>query len=534
MKTAWQYTGYGFAAVASYQLLRIGRKLLRWYTTPLQKLPGPKRSFLVGTFWEILKSPFMKPHFEWWKEAGDVDLIHYTGLFGGSSVMILNADYIKQLLMANYRTPQYVKKFFILQKMIGKGLVTLEGEDWHRHRRIIHPSFQVGFLKANLDQHVPSRVKRLLECWKQAGPDRVIDVSSHFSMLTLDILGEVAFAHDFCGMNTIQEWAENKDTGGNSNIDELPQVSDRLVQSMNASMKATPKRIILSAFGLNMLDQEAARTRRAMNDAVAQVVEDARLRYEIKGRTSTTPGSGGGKYSAKSVLEVLLDANDADDKDGKKGKLDDKELQDEVKTFLVAGHETTSTWCYWATYCLCQYPEIQERLYQDIISHAPMKEGVADDDIDVAMIEKMEYLDAFLKEVLRLYAPAGMVLRHNVKEEIFGDTVIPAHTRLTVPIYLVHRSPRYWKNPDVFQPERWLGDEPPYSNSYAYLPFSHGPRNCIGHRFATMEAKLIMAPILRRVRFELIPELRNTDFELTSYITVKAKPGVKVNVRFRE
>lgn len=484
----------------------------------------------------------MECHFEWWEEAGgrhdqdDVDLIHYTGLFGGSSVMILNADYIKQLLLANYRTPRYIKKFFNLEKMLGKGLVTLEGEDWHRHRRIIHPSFQVGFLKANLDQHVPSRVRRLLECWKRAGSDRVIDVSSHFSMLTLDILGEIAFAHDFCGMNSIEAWAaESKadTTTSNTSIDELPQVSDRLVQSMNASMKATPKRILLSVFGLDAFDQEAARTRKAMNDAVAQVVDDARLRYETRGRSRTTSNSNG-KYTAKSVLEVLLDANDAEAKEGGKGKLDNQELQDEVKTFLVAGHETTSTWCYWATYCLCQYPEIQERVFQDIIKHAPIKEGGNDEDIDIEIVEKMEYLDSFLKEVLRLYAPAGMILRHNVQEETFGDTVIPADTRIVVPIYLVHRSPRYWKNPDVFQPERWLGDEPPYSNSYAFLPFSHGPRNCIGYRFATMEAKLIMAPILRRVRFELIPELRNSEFKLTSYITVKAKPSVKVNAKFRE
>jgi cytochrome P450 len=476
----------------------------------------------------------MEPHFEWWEEAGDVDLIHYTGLLGHSSILILNADFIKQVLMANYRTPRYVKKFFNLERMLGKGLVTLEGEDWHRHRRIIHPSFQVGFLKASLDQHVPSRVTQLLECWKQAGSDRVIDVSAHFSMLTLDIIGEVAFAHDFCGLMAIEEWAQNKDTT-QANVDELPQVSDRLVKSMNASMRATPKRVLLSVFGLDILDREAARTRKAMNDAVAQVVDDARLRYETRGRTSAT--SSNGKYAAKSVLEVLLDANDAEEKDGRKGKLDSKELQDEVKTFLVAGHETTSTWCYWATYCLCQHPEIQERVYQDIIKHAPIKEGGGSDtssEIDVETAEKMTYLDAFLKEVLRLYAPAGMIIRNNVNEETYGDSIIPADTRLLIPIYLVHRSPRYWKNPDDFQPERWLGEEPPYSHSYAFLPFSHGPRNCIGYRFATMEAKLIMAPILRRVRFELIPEIRNSEFKLTSYITVKAKPGVKVNAKFRE
>ncbi len=525
----WLSIAYILGAVVTYHLLQLGRKFIRWFTSPLHQLPGPKRSFLFGTFLEVLKSPFMERHFEWWNDAGDVDLIHYAGLFGNSSVLILNADYIKQLLLANYRKPQYVKKFFVLERILGKGLVTLEGEDWHRHRRIMHPSFQVGFLKTNVDEHVPSRVRQLLKCWRTAGPNRVIELFSHFSMLTLDILGEIAFAHDFCGMQTIQEWATNNSDTAKAKIDELPQISDRLIQALNASMRASSKRIVLSVFGLSLLDREAAQTRRVVNDAVAEVVDKARQRYEARGRATTNKSSG--KYAAKSVLEALLDAKDADSKDGKEA-LNDNELQDEVKTFLIAGHETTSTWCYWATFCLCKYPEIQDRVYEDIIKHAPLQ-TMDKTNIDLETVEKMTYLDAFLKEVLRFYSPAGLIVRHNVQEETYGDTIIPANTRITVPIYLVHRSPRYWKNPDVFEPERWLGEELPYNHSYAFLPFSHGPRNCIGYRFATMEAKLIMASILQQVRFELIPELRDCKFTLTSYITVKAKPAVKVHAKFR-
>ena len=527
----WGYFSWATAAIVSYQVLRLTRKYVRWFTSPLQTLPGPKRSFLLGAFAEILRRPFFEAHFEWWEQAGkeDTDFIHYSQLFGSSSVLVLNADHVKKILLANYRQPQYVKKFASFERLLGKGLVTLEGEDWHRHRRIIQPSFQVAFLKSNLDQHVPQHVLKFLKCWKKAGPDRAIDVHAHFSMLTLDILGEIAFAHDFQGNLTIRQWAESAAGDKETSSEDLPPVSDRLIQAMTASMKGAPKRILLSIFGLGFLDREAIRMQQALDDAVAEVVQNARQRFEERGPTN------GGKYGAKSLLEALLDAKDSE-ADGGKGTLQDSELQSEVKTFILAGHETTSTWCYWATYCLCRYPEIQERVYQDIRKNAPRtsttesRNGI----IDLESVEKMAYLDAFLKEVLRLHTPVGMILRHNTEDEDFGGTLIPKDTRLVLPVYLLHRSPRYWKDPELFQPERWLGDEPPYSNVYAYLPFSHGPRNCIGYRFATMEAKLIMAAVVQQVRFEFIPELRDTEFKLTSYLTVKAKPSVKVNAKFRD
>ena len=532
----------GLAAAVAYQLVKISRRFIRWYCTPLWKLPGPRRTFWLGTFVEVMKAPFMEPHFKWWDEAAspsqsreDVDMIHYTGFTGHSSVAILNADFVKQILVANYRAPRYAKKFFNIERLLGRGLVTLEGEDWHRHRRIIHPSFQAGFLKTSLSASVPQRVNTLIECWKKAGADRPINASSHFSMLTLDILGDVAYAHDFHGMQSVQDWVHQSHQEGKS-IGDVPPVSDRLIKAMNASFRASPKRMLLGMLGLGFMDFESTRTRATLNEAVDEVVENARKRYDR--RNAAIPsndkdaGKSSSKYTAKSLLELLLNAKDTEPDQSSKTApsraFNSKELRDEVKTFLIAGHETTSTWCYWAVFCMCKHPEIQERLYQDIMKHCG-----SSDVMDLDTIERMSYFDAFLQEVLRYYSPVGMIIRHTVQEETYGETTIPPNTRLVIPTYLIHRSPRYWKNPDEFLPERWLDDETPYSHPYAYLPFSAGPRNCIGYRFATMEAKLILAPIIRAIRFELVPELRETEFSLTSYITVKAKPTVLVNAKPR-
>ena len=562
MTTVLEWILYGVATLMIYLIYGISRRYVRWYFTPLWQLPGPKRGFVVGTFLEIMKSPFMREHYIWWDDAAtslggkreDVDLIHYTGFLGTSSIVVLNADYAKQILMSNHRSdpPRYLKKFKNIEALIGRGLVTLEGPDWHRHRRIIHPSFQVGFLKTQLGANVPAKVNALVEYWKQAGSTTPIDIFAHFSNITLDILGEVAFGHTFSGMKSIEEWAARKGGGDGDSESatasvEVPPVSDRLIKAMQASMKASPKRIILSVFGLQVFDFEASKTTKTLNEAVDEVVQNAIRQKEKQAseqRSSTTAAgttTSSSKYAAKSLLELLLDAKDTEQSSSSSNQqraLNNTELRDEVKTFLTAGHETTSTWCYWSIYVLCQHPDVQDKLYQDIVKHCPDgSEGM-----DLETIEQMTYFDAFLKEVLRLHSPVGMMIRHPVHEETFGDGKykIPANTRMVIPTYLLHKSPKYWKDPETFEPERWLNmDEdgkiqPPYSHPYAYLPFSTGPRNCIGYKFATIEAKLILAPLIRKFRFELIPELRDTKFTLTSFITVKAKPTVLVNAKLRQ
>ena len=138
----------------------------------------------------------------------------------------------------------------------------------------------------------------------------------------------------------------------------------------------------------------------------------------------------------------------------------------------------------------------------------------------------MEYFDSFLKEVLRLYPPVGLQMRRTAFDENWKGFVIPAKTRFMIPVHLLHRHPKYWKDPEVFRPERWSsGDEP--THKFAYIPFSAGGRYCIGQRFAQMEAKLIMANI-RAFQIQLAPDQRDTEFTFTVTITTKSKPNVKI------
>ena len=489
----------------------------------------------------IRTEPFMNPAKRWWKKAGvNTPLIHYCMPFGTESLIVLDADIVREILFANYgERPRFLKRLINLIPLVGNGLVTLEGKDWQRHRRIIHPSFQPGLIRESLGDVIPRIMAKCINHWEKAD-GREIDVSTHLSNLTLDIIGQVGFSHDFHALDSIERWANE----GVESCDKLVPVDDKVMKSMALMIRNSPRRILMQILNLSVLDFSTAKISKLMDEAVEEVITEARRKLEsnknlesnnnnnsIIDDTDATTKTLDGEHSRVSLLQRLLDAENSDTKKSARKSLEVHELRDEIKTFLLAGHETTSTWCYWAFFILCQYPDIQEKVLQDINEHSARENN--SDDISMQMIEKMTYFDAFMKEVLRMYPPVGLVLRYNVKEEKLNGVNVPAGTRMIIPIHLLHRHPNYWKDPESFKPERWLGKEHPSSHKHAYMPFSNGPRNCIGYYFAEMEAKLLMVPLIRHFSFRLAPSLRDTDFTFTTFITMKSKPDLKIVIRAR-
>jgi cytochrome P450 len=484
-----------------------------WIVSPLNALPGPRsKSFLWGSFPSIRGEAFMEPHKRWWKQAGvDAKLLHYTTFFGRSSVVVLDKDIVREILTApaGGKNPRFEKRLDIVQQVLGLGLVTLEGEDWMRHRRIIQPSFSSSFLKQILNDIVPSKANLLVNYWKKA-LGREIDVASHMSAITLDIIGHAAFSHAFHGMDEIAKWAQDEGS------DELAELQDPFISAVIHGLKPNLMTIVLSALSLsflnNTINPQARKSSRLVNDAVSKVVENAKAQN---------------LGNAKSLLQLLLDAEDPETTGTR--KLSHAELIDETKTFLVAGHETTATWCYWALYALSTHPDIQDKVFSDIEKFSTKDS----DTITLEMVDEMEYFHSFLLEVLRLYAPVGLIVRTNVKSEVLGGHSIPEYTRFVIPIHLLHRHPHYWDEPEVFQPDRWeTMDEDRVR--FAFLPFSAGGRNCIGQRFATIEAKLILAPLVRNFRFQVSPSQRDANFSFTNIITMKSKPALKIVAQSRK
>lgn len=508
--------------------------------SPLWSLPGPRDgSYLVGQFARIRSEPFMEPAKQWWRNSGiNTPLIHYSLPFGISALMILDADIVRDVLFANYgERPTFMKRLKGLIPLVGNGLVTLEGKDWQRHRRIIHPSFQPSLIRESLGDFVPRILSKFINHWKKAD-GREIDVHNHISNLTLDIIGEVAFSHNFHALESIERWVNQ----GDDDYDLLDPIDDKVTTSMSEMLQNSGRRILLEVLNLSVLDFSTARTRKTMNEAVEEIITEARRKLKsnqkINDNHDVNSHEGGltkqplhGEHIRLSLLQRLLDAENSVAKKSARKSLEIHELRDEIKTFLLAGHDTTATWCYWAFFALCKYPDVQEKVFQDVNKHSPEEKT---SDIPMRSIKKMSYFNAFMNEVLRLYPPIGMIIRYNEKEENLKGVIVPAGTRLIIPIHLLHRHPNYWKDPEEFQPERWLGEKHPSSHKHSFMPFSNGPRNCIGYYFAEMEAKLLMAPLIRHFSYRLAPSLYNSDFTFSSFVTMKTNPGLKIVIRCRK
>ena len=534
---------YGYYPILGAPLLFgctiLFRRIYRWYTSPLRNIPGPPlASFLFGYMLVILREPFLDPHKRWWNEyckkhdGTSPPFLAYNNFFGSYSLCVLDPDIVKLVLMepASRDPVRFTKNYNFLKSTIGLGLVTLEGSAWSRHRRLIQPSFQnMAFLKGAIAKSANVRVDRLIAAWnKKSSRDKdvkqTIDVASHMSAVTLDIIGEVAFSHDFGATNGLDNWAESDNVDAEEALSNL----DPLIQAMHASMKLTFFNLVLSVMNLSWLEHyinpKEARTRNLLNSAVDSVVN--------KARQDAIMSSGGESSNAipthqtKSLLQLLFDAT-ADDNTS---KLSNIELRDEVKTFIIAGHETTSTWCYWALYAMAKYPDAQQKLYNDIVQHT----SNTSNNISIDEIDNMEYLGVFMNEVLRLYSPVGLIFRFTTREEVWHRYTIPINTRVILPIHLLNRHPDHFSKPEEFLPERWLDKkECTTRHKFCFIPFSAGGRNCVGQRFAEMEAKLIIAKICRAFTVRLATCMEGKDITFSNFISMKSKPRIQIHVQPR-
>ncbi|MFN2546921.1 MAG: cytochrome P450 [Myxococcales bacterium] len=191
------------------------------------------------------------------------------------------------------------------------------------------------------------------------------------------------------------------------------------------------------------------------------------------------------------LLSMLMEARDADTGEA----MDDRQLRDEAMTIFLAGHETTANALAWTWLLLSRYPaalrELREELSQVLGGRSP----TADD------LPRLKFTRMLLEESMRLYPPAWIIARSASGADEIGGYSIPAGSIVFVAPYVVHRHPKYWSDPEGFDPHRFE-KEPPRG---AYFPFGGGPRQCIGNGFAMMEAQLVLATMAQRVKFELVP-----------------------------
>jgi cytochrome P450 len=205
--------------------------------------------------------------------------------------------------------------------------------------------------------------------------------------------------------------------------------------------------------------------------------------------------------------------------------LSKNEILGEVKNFFVAGHETTGNAISWTLYCLAKNHYALKRVTQEIqqtVGHLP---------IDYLKMEELTYLDKVIQESLRLYPPIWIITRKAINDDVLAGYHIPGGSLVTILPYLMHRHPKYWNQPTIFYPERFSEESSLARPKCAYIPFGFGPRVCIGHHFALLNMKMILAMVLQRYEIKL--PRKNYSVEPLPLITLKPSKKLILHIKSR-
>jgi cytochrome P450 len=395
--------------------------------------------------------------------------------------LLYHPDAIKHVLQDNNRN--YWKGGLIgrVKPLIGEGLFTSEGDFWRRQRRLAQPAFHrhrvEGF--ATIMSEAGRRMVEDLE--PAAATGAPVDFMEHMSRVTLRIVGQALFGIDLIG--------EAASVGRNM-LAALQFVSEEVFYLLpSALFVPTPRNL------------RFRRARAELDRVVLGIIEQRRR-------------AGGGD----DLLAMLMEARDADTGEG----MSDRQLRDEVMTFVLAGHETTAVTLAWACLLLAQHPAVADAVRHEV-SAALGKRAPALSDL-----ARLPLTRRVIDETLRLYPPVAAISRETYAPDEIDGYAIPARSGVMMSAYVTHRHPAFWRDPERFDPDRFLPENSANRPRFAYFPFGGGPRLCIGNEFALMEAQILLAMIMQRYRVDVAPG-HTVEHEIR--VTLRPKQPMRMVVR---
>src|SRR5437899_5154416 len=206
--------------------------------------------------------------------------------------------------------------------------------------------------------------------------------------------------------------------------------------------------------------------------------------------------------------------------------MSDTQVRDEVMTIFIAGHETTANALTWTLYLLSQNPDIEKKLVAELLTVIDGNRTPTVDDIP-----KLKFTEKVLRESMRLYPPVWLIGRSVDNDYTLGKYTVPAGSTIMMSQYVMHHDPRYYNEPERFDPERWSSEAKSSLPRFSYFPFGVGIRGCIGEPFAWMEGILVLASIARQWQMSLVPGHR---VALDPAITLRPKYGMKMKLERRK
>jgi cytochrome P450 len=429
-------------------------------------------------------------------------------------ILIANSPQtIHQLLVSDAKSFEKSRLIRLaLDPLAGEGLFTAEGALWRRQRRLMAPVFQ----PAKIDALAPAMVEcaeRVCERWRDG---ETLDVANETTHIAMAVAGRTLF-----GMDTFDEadelgslltvalsWADYASTRLSTALQMELQMALAAATRLPVALRPAVERI---ATALKSPIMWPTRRNRELRSAIALL--DARVQRMIdERRASATPNP--------DLLTHLLRARDQDDGSG----MDDKQLRDEILTLFIAGHETTANGMAWSIYLLAKHPETYARVRAAVDALGGRTPTLAD-------LDRLELLTCVFKEALRIYPPVYLFARMSIADVTVGGYEIPKNTVFLLSPWALHHRADLWPEPERFDPERFTPEAEAARPRDAWIPFSDGPRVCIGMHFSMIEAPLVLATLLQRVDFELISHADIPPSHDSA--TLRPRGGVPVRIKQR-
>ena len=414
----------------------------------------------------------------------------------GNIYFVNEPELVKEVLVTHSAKFQKGRGLQRIRPFLGNGLLTSEGEFHRRQRRIIQPVFHHKSL-VTYAKIMINRASHLAGAWSD---QQEIDVTAQMAGLTLMIVGEALF-----GANVE---AETRKVG----------------ELMNAMMNSFPLLMsplapLFAMFGHPKM-RRATEARRELRQLVLRMIEDRNRSYPTVARPYPLDGLRR-TDQRENLLTLLFAAQDSETG----ARMSDDQLQDEVMTILLAGHETTANALDWTLYLLAQHcveaEKVHEELWQ-VLGTAPP---------EVEDLERLPALDRVVHESLRLYPPAWAIGRRAIEGHDLGSVRIRRRSLVVLSPWAMHRSKRFFTDPEEFRPDRWTPAFRASLPKFAFFPFGGGPRQCIGEGFAWLELMLVLAHFLRDWRFELLPGQK---IEPWPAVTLRSKQPIRLRVVRRD
>ena len=445
--------------------------------TTRKDAPSVLGHWLFGSSLEFAKNP-LAFIVKYSKLHGDT---FYVNMRLSRFLLTSHPEAFKRLLQTNNKN--YVKdKFYRKLKLaLGEGLLMNEGESWMRQRRLAQPAFYKKRLLGLFETMVDISEDYLSSLEEHRGSGTAINITDEMYEVTSEIVVKTLLGAE------IRE--------------DIEEIQKTILKTQSYIVKHIRRPVL--AF-LAYFTGEHRQFKKDVNRFDKSIYSVIRSR---KGSNS--------EYN--DLLSMLMDARD--EETGK--PMTEKQLRDEVITIYVAGHETSSNALSWTWYLLASNPEVYGRVKEEVIS------TLGNERPTYEKIMSLKYTKQVLDESMRLYPPAWAVGREAVEEDEILGLKIKKKDMIFLSIYELHRHPEFWKDPDKFDPDRFLAEKNKDRSKFEYLPFGAGPRMCIGNHFAIMEIMLLIAMMIRKFDFELleghpvIPE---------PLITLRPKHGVKLFV----